>query len=200
MRDKILGIAVGQFTQYGVRAVTMEDIARLAGISKKTIYQEFRDKKELVKEAFSTILEQDRERMAFISETENGVIEHLLETSKMIRKRLAHINPMVIMEVQRYFPEAWGLFEEFREEVIMANLIRILDQGKKSGYFRPEIDTHILARLRVNQINSAFDPTNFLNAEYSLVELQVELLDHFLHGIFTEKGRVEYLRRKEEVQ
>lgn len=60
MREKILVISNEQFSQYGIRAITMEDIARLAGISKKTIYQEFKDKKQLVKEAFSLVLQKTR--------------------------------------------------------------------------------------------------------------------------------------------
>ena len=109
-----------------------------------------------------------------------------------MRERLSSMNPMVIMEVQKYFPEAWKMFEEFKETVIMNDLIRMIERGKELGYFRPEIDSAILAKVRVNQITNAFDPMNFANPDYNLVEEQVVLMDHFLHGIFTEKGRQAY--------
>lgn len=185
-------IATEQFSRFGVRTVTMEDIARQIGVSKKTIYQEFADKKDLVKEVFSRILELDRKKLAFILEEEDGVIEHLVKTSRMMRERLSSMNPMVIMEVQKYFPEAWKMFEEFKETVIMNDLVRMIERGKELGYFRPEIDSAILAKVRVNQITNAFDPMNFANPDYNLVEEQVVLMDHFLHGIFTEKGRQAY--------
>lgn len=191
-RERILEIATEQFSRFGVRTVTMEDIARQIGVSKKTIYQEFADKKDLVKEVFSRILELDRKKLAFILEEEDGVIEHLVKTSRMMRERLSSMNPMVIMEVQKYFPEAWKMFEEFKETVIMNDLIRMIERGKELGYFRPEIDSAILAKVRVNQITNAFDPMNFANPDYNLVEEQVVLMDHFLHGIFTEKGRQAY--------
>lgn len=191
-RTRILEIATEQFSRYGVRAVTMEDIARLGGISKKTIYLEFADKKVLVKEAFEVLLEEDRKKLNFILETEDGVIEHLVKTSKMVRERLQNMNPMVIMEVQKYFPEAWKMFEDFKVKVIMNDLVNVIEKGKKLGYFRPEIDSQILAKVRINQITSAFDPDNFTRKDFNLAEEQMVLLDHFLHGIFTEKGRMAF--------
>lgn len=191
-KDRIVEIATEQFFRFGVRAVTMEDIARQGGISKKTIYQEFADKKDLVKVAFEVLLEEDRAKMNFILESEDGVIEHLVKTSKMVRERLLNLNPMIILEVQKYFPEAWKMFEAFKEQVIMGDLINVIEKGKKLGYFRPEIDSHILAKVRVNQITSAFDPANFSRSDFNLAEEQTVMLDLFLHGIFTEKGRKAY--------
>ncbi len=196
-RQRILEIAMAQFARFGVRAITMEDLARQAGISKKTIYQEFEDIKDLVKAVFGAILEQDRKRLAFILEQGDGVIEHLVQTSKMMRERLTSINPLVILEVQKYFPEAWNLFESFKQETIQQDLIKVLERGKELGYFRPEIDSRVLARVRLTQVTTAFDPKNFAEPDYNLVEDQMIILDHFLHGIFTEKGRQAYLTQKD---
>ena len=191
-REKILDVAIEQFSRYGVRNTTMHDIARMMGISKKTLYQEFKDKKELVNATFSAMLERDQEKMAFLKDSGTDVIEHLVKISKMMRERLTNINPLAIMEVQKYFPEAWKIFEEHKEQVIMTDFVNILERGKQLGYFRSEIDAHILARLRVNQIASAMEPSNFNNENYNLVEEQMQMMDHFLHGIFTEKGREAY--------
>ena len=195
-RRKILEIARDQFSRYGVRTVTMEELARMAGISKKTIYQEFLDKKDLVREVFRNILEEDRQKMIYILEQEDGVIDHLVKMSHIMRERLSSMNPMVIMEIQKYFPEAWKMFEEFKLQTIKNDLINVMEKGKKLGYFREEIDTAILAKARLDQINSAFDPANFANPEYNFVEEQLVLMDHFLHGIFTEKGREAYTSQK----
>lgn len=192
-RQRILEAATEQFARFGVRTITMEDLARKVGISKKTIYQEFEDKKDLVKAVFARILEEDRQRLAFIAEQGDGVIEHLVQTSKMMRERLTSINPLVILEVQKYFPEAWKIFESFKEDTIQSDLVKVLEKGKELGYFRKEIDSKILAKVRITQITSAFDPRSFADVEYNLVEEQMVILDHFLHGIFTEKGREAYL-------
>jgi len=121
----------------------------------------------------------------------------LVQTSKMMRERLTSINPLVILEVQKYFPEAWNLFESFKQETIQQDLIKVLERGKELGYFRPEIDSRVLARVRLTQVTTAFDPKNFAEPDYNLVEDQMIILDHFLHGIFTEKGRQAYLTQKD---
>lgn len=195
-RARILEVATEQFSRFGVRTVTMEDIARQIGVSKKTIYQEFEDKRDLVLAVFNQILELDRQKLTFILETDDGVIEHLVHTSRMMRERLSSINPMVIMEIQKYFPEAWRMFEDFKETVIMQDLVNVLERGKSLGYFRPEIDSQILAKVRIKQITEAFDPANFTRPDFNFVEEQVVLMDHFLHGIFTDKGREAYQSQK----
>lgn len=199
MREKILVISNEQFSQYGIRAITMEDIARLAGISKKTIYQEFKDKKQLVKEAFSLVLQKDQESLKMILAGEDGVIEHLVYTSKMVRMRLSELNPMVLLEIQKYFPEVWEMFNEFKENVIVTDIVNVIEKGKALGYFRPEINAKILANMRVDQISAAMNPSNYNRNDYSLLALHLEMLDHFLHGIFTEKGRQAYLQQQNPV-
>lgn len=196
MREKILEVAIEQFSHYGVRIVTMEDIARLTGISKKTVYQEFKDKKELVRVAFSTVLEQDTIKLRSILDSGDGVIEHLVYTSKMVRERMGRINPLVVMEIQRYFPDTWEVFEKYRTEVIETDLVNVLERGKALGYFRPEINSPLLAKMRVEQISAGFNLANFRDSKFSLMDLQVSVLDHFLHGIFTEKGRQSYLEKQ----
>ncbi len=199
-RARILEVATEQFSRFGVRTVTMEDIARQIGVSKKTIYQEFEDKRDLVLAVFNQILELDRQKLTFILETDDGVIEHLVHTSRMMRERLSSINPMVIMEIQKYFPEAWRMFEDFKETVIMQDLVNVLERGKSLGYFRPEIDSQILAKVRIKQITEAFDPANFTRPDFNFVEEQVVLMDHFLHGIFTDKGREAYQSQKSRIE
>ncbi|NVK49542.1 MAG: TetR/AcrR family transcriptional regulator [Cyclobacteriaceae bacterium] len=198
MREKILEAAIEQFSKYGVRSVTMDDIARHLGISKKTLYQEFADKKELVKTAFDQILKLDQNKIeAFMNGSDDQVIETLVHLSRMMRERLQSINPVTIMEVQKYFPEAWQIFVRHKEEVILSQMMEILERGKNLGYFRKEIEVPILARIRVDQITSAMDSTNFQDANYDIVKIQLEMMDHFLHGIFTEKGREAYKTHQE---
>ena len=196
-RQRILVIATEQFARFGVRTVTMEDLARQAGISKKTIYQEFEDKKDLVKAVFAAILEEDQRKLSIILEQRDGVIEHLVQTSRMMRDRLTSINPLVIMEVQKYFPEAWKLFESFKDQTIQKDLVNVLELGKQLGYFREEIDSRILAKVRLNQITTAFDAKNFSDPEYNVLEEQLVIMDHFLHGIFTDKGRQAFFEQKD---
>lgn len=197
MRERILELASEQFMRYGVRTITMEDIARSAGISKKTIYQEFKDKKELVKETFAWVLSKDKEKLRFILDSEDRLIEHLVQSSQTMRERLEHMNPLVILEVRKYFPEAWEEFESFKNDFVVKDLMMVMERGKVLGYFRPEIDSEILAQLRVNQISTVLESSMAGQSGIDILNAQLEMMDHFLHGIFTEKGRLAYQQKKE---
>ncbi|RPA67813.1 TetR/AcrR family transcriptional regulator [Cyclobacteriaceae bacterium YHN15] len=196
-RDKIIEIAKDQFMRFGVRSVTMDDIARQAGVSKKTIYHEFADKNQLVYDTFSSALEEDIIRMEDLPKIKDGIIEHLVGLTHFIRKRFADMNPLVMNEIQRYFPQCWRLFEDFKHGHILKEITELLEKGKEEGFFRPEINTEIIALMRLEQMMVIFDPIKFPPSKYNQVELQLQIFEHFLHGIFTDKGREAYLNQKE---
>lgn len=197
-KRKIIEIAGEQFRRYGLRSVTMDDIARQAGISKKTIYQEFIDKNQLVLEVFSAELNRDKYAVDCFPKVEKDIIQHLVALSTYMRERFADINPMVLNELQRYFPQCWQMFEDFKRGHIYKQIVEVLEAGKEQGYFRPEINTEIIAMTRLEQMMSTFDPIKFPPSKFNQVDLQVELFEHFLHGIFTEKGREAYQNQKKQ--
>ena len=182
--------------RFGVRSVTMDDIARQAGVSKKTIYQEFSDKNQLVYDTFSRALENDKCIMDNFPQLKDGVIEHMTGMATYIRERFGDMNPLVLNEIQRYYPEAWQLFEDFKENHIYEEIVGVLEKGKEEGFFRPEIDTRILAMMRLEQMMFSWDPVKFPPSKFNAVDLQIEIFEHFLFGIFTEKGRKAYLKQK----
>ena len=170
----------------------MDQIAREAGISKKTIYQEFSDKKQLVYETFSHELDVNVCKLKQLEDDVDGVIEHLIAFSKFLRERFTDMHPMVLNEIKRYYPESWALFEKFKEEYAINNMENLIEKGKQLGYFRPEINARLLAMMRLEQISFLFDPTRFDPSKINLVELQLQMFEHFLYGIFTDKGRAAY--------
>ena len=174
----------------------MDDIARQAGVSKKTIYQEFTDKNQLVYEAFDLAIENDKNEMDQIPKYQDGVIEHLLGLSAFIKKRFSDFNPMVLHEIQRYFPQCWQLFEEFKNKHIANEIIELLEKGKTEGVIRKEINSEIMALMRIEQMMLTFDPLKFPTSKYNHVELQMQIFEHFLYGIFTDKGKEAYLNQK----
>jgi TetR/AcrR family transcriptional regulator, cholesterol catabolism regulator len=198
-KEKIIETAKDQFMRFGVRSVTMDDIARMAGVSKKTIYQEFADKNQLVYETFESAIKQDKKMMDQIPKYQDGVIEHLLGLSAFIRKRFSDFNPMVLNEIQRYFPQCWQLFEEFKNKHIANEIIELLEKGKTEGVIRKELNSEIIAIMRIEQMMLTFDPLKFPTSKYNQLELQLQIFEHFLYGIFTDKGKEAYQNQKETV-
>jgi TetR/AcrR family transcriptional regulator, cholesterol catabolism regulator len=195
-KSKIIQTAADLFMHLGIRSVTMDDIARQAGVSKKTIYQEFSDKNQLVFETFSKALEEDICQLQGSPQVNEGVIEHLIGLSHYMRKRFGEMNPFVMNEIQRYYPQCWKLFEDFKQSHVYQEIVQLLEKGKEEGFFRPDLNTEIIALMRMEQMTLIFDPLKFPPSKYNLLEFQMEIFEHFLYGIFTEKGREAYITQK----
>jgi AcrR family transcriptional regulator len=176
------------FLKAGIKSVTMDDIARHLGMSKKTIYQFFKDKNELVIALVKKKLQEDETQMNEIISRSSNVIEEMINMMKCSEEIFSRINPIVIHDMQKYHPDAWTLFENFKAGVIIDTLEQLLSKGIKQGYIRPEIDVKIMAKMRVNQVEMGFNSSIFPVAEFNTWKVQYQFLEHFNYGICTLKG------------
>jgi AcrR family transcriptional regulator len=186
--DRIIAGGEELFLQAGIKSVTMDDIARHLGMSKKTIYQFFKDKNELVIALVKKKLKEDEEQMNDIISKSTNVIEEMINMMKCSEEIFSRINPIVIHDLQKYHPDAWKQFQNFKADVLIQTLEELLSKGIKQGYIRPDIDVKILARMRVAQVEMGFNPTLFPVAEFNTWRVQHQFLEHFNFGICTLKG------------
>jgi AcrR family transcriptional regulator len=186
--DRIIEGGEELFLTAGIKSVTMDDIAKHLGMSKKTIYQFFKDKNELVIALVKKKLQQDEDQMCAIMLKSDNVIEEMINMMKVSQEIFSRINPIVIHDLQKYHPDAWKHFQTFKANVIVHTLEELLTKGIKQGYIRPDIDVKIMARMRVNQVEMGFNPNIFPIAEFSTWKVQYQLLEHFNFGICTLKG------------
>jgi len=176
------------FLMAGIKSVTMDDIAKHLGMSKKTIYQFFKDKNELVMGLVKKKLQEDEDQMCALISKSGNVIEEMINMMKCSEEIFSRINPIVIHDLQKYHPEAWQQFQDFKAGVIVRTLEELLTKGIQQGYIRPDIDVKIMARMRVMQVEMGFNTNIFPLAEFSPWKVQYQLLEHFNFGICTLKG------------
>jgi len=186
--DRIIQGGEDLFLTAGIKSVTMDDIARHLGMSKKTIYQFFKDKNELVIALVKKKLKEDENNMEAIIAKSSNVMEEMINMMKCSEDIFSRINPIVIHDMQKYHPDAWAEFQNFKADVIVRTLEELLTKGKKQGYIRPDIDVKIIARMRVSQVELGFNTSVFPLAEFSPWKVQVQFLEHFNYGICTLKG------------
>ncbi|MDB5030837.1 TetR/AcrR family transcriptional regulator [Mucilaginibacter sp.] len=186
--DRIIQGGEELFLTAGIKSVTMDDIARHLGMSKKTIYQFFKDKNELVIALVKKKLRDDENQMCDIIGKSNNVIEEMINMMKCSEEIFSRINPIVIHDLQKYHPEAWKQFQHFKADVLIRTLEELLTKGIKQGYIRPDIDVKIIARMRVSQVEMGFNTSVFPHNEFSIWKVQYQLLEHFNFGICTLKG------------
>jgi AcrR family transcriptional regulator len=192
MKSRILEKGAELFFRYGVKSVTMDSIASDLGISKKTIYQHFPDKDTMVFDVVKTFIEQDNAKWDELNSLYSNVIEKMFKSFEMIKDMLTQMDPRLLFEIQKYFPNAYQLFVEHGEKCIQENLHADFKKGAQFGYFRNDIDFELLARLRMAEVNLAFNPDFYPNNKLPLFETQLVLLDIFMRGILTEKGLTLY--------
>ncbi|RYF99108.1 MAG: TetR/AcrR family transcriptional regulator [Chitinophagaceae bacterium] len=198
MKERIQKKADELFNRYGIRSVTMDEIATQLGMSKKTIYQYFSDKDELVDAVISGVIEYsraccDKDR----SESSNAIAEVFLAVD-MMNEIFRNMNPGIMFDLERYHPKTFKRFIDHKNKFLFQTIRLNLERGIKEGYYRPEINVEIVARFRLESIMIVFNAQNFADGKFSLAQLHREVLDQFMFACASLKGYKLITKYKEE--
>jgi AcrR family transcriptional regulator len=188
IRKKIISESVVLFMEYGIRSVTMDDIARHLGISKKTIYQHFKDKEEIILVSTHDYFQREHERMEEMEKNSENAVEALFNLTVCIREQVKNIKSNVLFDLKKYYQNAWEKYTRFKHDVIYDSVLRNMNRGISEGLFRSDINPQILAQLRIGEIELSFNKDYFPEDKFSLIEIHEQLFEHFTYGILSEKG------------
>jgi AcrR family transcriptional regulator len=188
-KERILVKSHELFNRYGIRSVSMDDIATQLGMSKKTLYQYYADKDELVNEVFNTVLDANRAQCRECTQKGENAIHEVFLSFDMVEEMLTNMNPALLFDMQKYHPTAFKKFQEFRNSFLFRLIKTNLERGITEELYRPEIDIDLLSRYRVYSVLLSFDPEVFPNAKNQLVYVEQQLMEHFLFGIASAKGQ-----------
>jgi AcrR family transcriptional regulator len=194
---KILSAAVELFRQYGFKTITMDDIARRSGISKKTLYMHFSSKQEIVNESLLWYKEQVTESCYAVLQDAENAIDAMVRMMALMDETHKKINPMAIFELQRFFPEA---FQTFREILMKRDVEMMRDnilQGIREGLYRENINAELLARYRIESSLLMLQPNLLVSDRNSLMSVAMEIAEHFIYGIMNAAGEKLYEQYKE---
>jgi AcrR family transcriptional regulator len=188
IKEKIISESIGLFMQYGMKSVTMDDIARHMGISKKTIYQHFKDKEEIILSATERYLESELKVMESLQNISENAVEHLYKITVCIRDRMKNTNNSVLYDLKKYYSSAWEKYVMYKQEVIFRLVLGTLKEGIAEGWFRSSINPELMAYLRLAEIELSFNREYFPDDRFTLSEIHEQLFEHFTYGILSEKG------------
>lgn len=188
LRDRILEEATNTFFRLGIKAVTMDDIASSIGVSKKTLYTEFSNKKDLVFAVMECYLESDKKICECNIIGAESAIEQMLSLIAHMEKTMVNINPLLIIETYKYYPEAWALFDAYKEEFVLEIMKSNLQRGIEEGLYRKKINVEIMARLKLAHIDWTSEGTAFPIDKFNFMEVNEQLLYQYLYGVCSIKG------------
>lgn len=197
-RERIRAKAEEMFMKYGVRSVSMDDIANGLGASKKTLYQFYSDKDELVEAVVENILRHsetgcDLDRMA----AENAVDE-VFRAMEMTQVMFQNMNPSILFDLQKYHPKAFAKFLKHKNDYLYTIVRSNLKRGIAEELYRDNLNVDLLSRFRVETMMMPFHPDFFSKQKDSFIEVHQAIMEHFLYGVASMKGHKMILKYQQE--
>ena len=184
MKEKIIHAAVELFMKYGLKSVSMDDIAKSVGISKKTLYLNISDKQTLVEETLKEFLAKDQCYMLEITNRKDyNALEKMVDLTKKGIEIFRKIRPTLMYDLKKYYRDCWDMLQNHHVG-FMHNIIREnIEQGQKEQVYRSDIDADIISKLFIGKIIILAEEDQFPIAQYSKPYLYLQQLLYHLYGI-----------------
>jgi AcrR family transcriptional regulator len=198
VKDRIKEKAHDLFMQFGIRSVSMDDIATQLGMSKKTIYQYYADKEELVDAVVNDELGATQKDCMLSRTQARDAIEEMLLTMEQVQEQMSKMNPMVLFDLEKFHQPAFQTFLKHKNDFLFTVIKANIERGMKEGYYRADLQVDILTKYRLETMMIPFNVSAFPPGKYKLAEVMQEIMEHFLFGLTTLKGYQQILSYKQE--
>jgi AcrR family transcriptional regulator len=177
------------FMRLGIKSLTMDDVARELGISKKTLYQFVESKDDLVNKVIESHLNVECARSEEVAGAAKDALDEMLTVIKENIGDMQRMKANIVFELQKYHRDAWELLQEYQRGFLYKVVRDNLERGVREGYYRDDFDADIAAKLHLVQSFAIFDETWFPKPPYSSETLFKEAVMLYLQSILSEKGR-----------
>jgi TetR/AcrR family transcriptional regulator, cholesterol catabolism regulator len=187
-KERILIKAEELFMQFGIRSVSMDDIANNLGMSKKTLYQYYADKDELVDAVVDGHIKVIQTDCVGCRKDAKDAVHEIFITMERIMEEFNNMNPMVLFDLEKFHFNSYRRFKEHKDK-FMAQIIRDnIEWGIKDELYRHDISVDIMSKFRIESMMLPFNVGVFPPGKYQLAALSEEIILHFVYGLATIKG------------
>jgi DNA-binding XRE family transcriptional regulator len=176
------------YTKYGIKSITMDEVAAELGISKKTLYQHVTDKEDLVSKFIDNEIEIRQKQICECFKIGFNAIEELFEISLYMNKLMREQNPATEHDLKKYYPEQYQKIIKVRREGMYSYILLNLKKGKNEGLYRNDMDDEVIAKLYLSRSESMPISTLYTVEELTSIKIFVELLTYHIRGIATQSG------------
>lgn len=187
-KERIVQEARNLFLRLGIRSVSMDEIATQLGISKKTVYQHFQDKDELVDRVLQMQINNMQAETTETVQSASNAIEEIFNTMDMMVKHSRNMNPMVLFDLQKYHLSSFQKFHAYKNDFLLNIISNNLKKGVEEGLYRSDIKIEILSKFRLETLMIGFNMDAFPADKYNVTEVSLVIIENFLYGLATEKG------------
>jgi len=176
------------YMKYGIKSITMDDVATTLGISKKTLYLHVSDKDDLVGKFIDNEIKIRKEQICKCLRAGSNAVEELFEISVYMNKIIRDQNPATEHDLKKYYPHHFLKIEKVRREGIYNYILQNLRKGKEEGLYLAEMNDEIIAKLYLSRVESIHLNDLFTIEEFTSVKVFIEQLQYHIRGIDTKRG------------
>jgi AcrR family transcriptional regulator len=194
-REEIILLASKVFMECGIKSVSMDDLARRFGVSKKTIYAHFKDKNELIESILEEHLSIEENECTQIQNESINAVEALLTIFSKVGRNLGSIHPSVFYDLQKYHPKAWQRVEAHSNVFVQGTIFANLERGRKEGLYRFDFDSNLISVLFVQVMDSIVKREIKSEEPMEIGQVFQEVIDFLIQGLLSDMGR-EYIQLK----
>lgn len=197
------------FMQFGLRSVSMDDIANSLGISKKTIYQYYEDKDALVEGVIQAMIHHNQECCDADTLSSDNAIHEIFLAMDFMMDIFRSMNPSLVFDMQKYYPVAYQKFAAHKNEYLFGTIKQNILRGIKEELYRDDLKVDVISRFRVESMMLPFDPSFHSKVKLGLAAIEEELMLYFLYGLVSPKGyklaqkyqqeRIKKIKKEEEI-
>ncbi len=184
------------FLLNGAKTLTMDDIAREFGMSKKTLYKEYKNKEALLEEVLTHLLIVVLERIKNLDDQIDNAIERMFCRDEAIEKATSSNNSLLLRQLIKYYPQIFNRHIRNFSEKFSLILVHNIERGRAQGYYRKDFDAEFYAKLFF-QLSMSYNSPYLDTSNITRFQYQNEALKFYLHSITTKKGK-EYMETLEE--
>ena len=184
--------------QYGIRSVSMDDIATALGMSKKTIYQFFSDKDDLVEAVIKDKIKFNQSHCLKDKDSAKDAVHEVFLAIEMMQEMFANMNPSIISDMEKFHPKAYAIFHEHKYNFLYKVLKENISRGIAEELYRPDMDAEVLIKARLETMLLPFNQQVYPQSKFRLVDVEIALTEHFLFGLASSKGHKLILKYQQE--
>jgi AcrR family transcriptional regulator len=188
MLSKICNTTEKLFMRYGIKSITMDDVAKELSMSKKTLYQYVADKEDLVKKTLLLHVESMDSLCKNVFKSEENAILQILRIANMMIGLHKEMNPSLLFDLKKYHPETYTTFTEHREKTIQTQLTENLNLGILQGMYKKDIDINLCTGFYMALIEQCISSEIGIISNIPFSEKYSFLVKYHLNAICSHEG------------
>jgi AcrR family transcriptional regulator len=193
--EKELLFKIAEFLKtYGLRSATMDDIAKHLKMSKKTLYKSFKDKTDIINQIMGFQCQMESCMIKEITDNSENAIDEIIKINNLVSKTLSSVNPSVLFDLEKYYPEAFSLFRNHKDTFIASFIEENLKRGMNEGLYRANLNTELVMRFYLKILENLWSPEIINHGDFSITQIHSEMARYHIRGISSEKGH-QYLNQ-----